>query len=84
MANALSIQTRLRPCYVYEKADIKKKALFHCWCFESSVGRYPGETVACTMAIVEMENGRVIVVPPASIQFLDNKFIDYCWDRKGE
>lgn len=36
------------------------------------------------MAIVELENGRIIVTAPASIQFLDNEFDDYCWDEKGE
>lgn len=61
------------------------------WSFESSVvepslmiGGHPGGTVACTMAIVELENGRIIVTAPASIQFLDNEFDGYCWDEKGE
>lgn len=40
--------------------------------------------MACTMAIVELENGRIIVTAPASIQFLDNEFDGYCWDEKGE
>ena len=69
----------------------KKKALFHCWSFESSVvepslmiGGHPGGTIACTMAIVELENGSVNVVAPASIQFLDNKFDGYFWDEEEE
>lgn len=91
MAWEIDVKNQLRPCYVYVKDNIKKKALFHCWSFESEVvepslmiGGHPGGTVSCTMAIVELENGRVIVMPPASIQFLDNKFIDYIWDEKGE
>lgn len=48
------------------------------------IGGHPGGTVACTMAIVELENGRVIVTSPSSIRFLDNKINDYCWDEKGE
>ena len=87
----LKIKTELRPCYVYIKKNKKEKALFHGWSFESSVvepslmiGGHPGGTMACTMAIVELENGRVNVVAPASIQFLDNKFDEYCWDEKGE
>lgn len=47
------------------------------------IGGHPGGTVACAMmAIVELENGRVIITPPSSIQFLDNKFNDYYWDEK--
>ena len=91
MAWDLNVQKELRPCYVYIKKNKKEKALFHCWSFESSIvepslmiGGHPGGTVACTMAIVELENGRVIVTPPSSIRFLDNKINDYCWDEKGE
>ena len=91
MMAGIYLEAKLRPCYVYMKADIKKKALFHVLSFESTVvepslmiGGHPGGTVACTMAIVELENGRIIVTAPASIQFLDNEFDDYCWDEKGE
>lgn len=76
---------------LHQKKNEKEKALFHCWSFESSIvepslmiGGHPGGTVACTMAIVELENGRVIVTSPSSIRFLDNKINDYCWDEKGE
>lgn len=86
----IEIQVELRPCYVNVKKDKKQKALFHSWSFESSIvepslmiGGHPGGTVTCTMAIVELENGHVIITPPSSIQFLDNKFNDYCWDEKG-
>lgn len=86
------IETRLRPCYVIVKKNKKEKALFHGWSFENTVvepslmiGGHPGGTVACTMvAIVELENGRVIITPPSSIQFLDNKINDYYWDDKGK
>ena len=91
MAWDLNVQKELRPCYVYIKKNEKEKVLFHCWSFESSIvepslmiGGHPGGTVACTMAIVELENGRVIVTSPSSIRFLDNKINDYCWDEKGE
>lgn len=91
MAWDLNVQKELRPCYVYIKKNEKEKALFHCWSFESSIvepslmiGGHPGGTVACTMAIVELENGRVIVTSPSSIRFLDNKINDYCWGEKGE
>lgn len=87
----IQIKTELRPCYVSIKKGKKEKALFHCWSFESAVvkpsimvGWHPGGTMACTMAIVELENGRVAVVAPLSIQFLDSNFNEYCWDEKGE
>lgn len=87
----LEIKTELRPCYIHIKKNKKEKALFHGWSFESSVvepslmiGGHPGGTIACTMAIVELENGSVNVVTPASIQFLDNKFEEYCWYEKDE
>lgn len=87
----VQIETELRPCYVHIKKDKKEKALFHCWSFESSIvepslmiGGHPGGTVACAMAIVELENGRVIITQPSRIQFLDNKINDYCLDEKGE
>lgn len=87
----IQIETNLRPCYVYIKKDKKKKALFHCWSFESSIvgpsmmiGGDPGGIVASTMAIVELDDGKVAVINPNRIQFLDNKINDYCWDEKGE
>ena len=87
----MQIETKLRPCYVCIKKDKEEKALFHCWSFESSIvepslmiGGHPGGTVVRAMAIVELENGRVIVTPPSSIRFLDNKINDYYWNEKGE
>ena len=82
---------RIKTLLCLHQKNEKEKALFHCWSFESSIvepslmiGGHPGGTVACTMAIVELENGRVIVTSPSSIRFLDNKINDYCWDEKGE
>ena len=91
MSWIIDVRNQLRPCYVHVKPDVKKKALFHCWSFESEViepslmiGEHPGGTMSCTMAIVELENGRIITMPPASIQFLDNKFNEYFLSERGE
>lgn len=40
--------------------------------------------VADTYGIVEYESGVVERVIPCDIQFLDNKFADYCFDDKEE
>lgn len=88
----IRIETRLRPCYI---ANIinggKDKALFHGWTFVSNVvepspmiGGHPGGIIAYSTGIVELEDGRVIEVPPTSITFCKGIFNDYCWDERGE
>lgn len=53
-----------RPCLVRVRSETKK-GLFHCW---SMVGRgTPG-----AVAIVELENGRIVEMIPNKIQFLDH------------
>ena len=88
---AIQIKTELRPCYIRSCNGDKMKALFHCWSIESDVvapslmiGGHPGGTIAYTRGLVELGNGEVISVIPERIQFLDNKFNNYCWDEKGE
>lgn len=59
----------------------KKKALFHCWSFNSKVvepslmiGGHPGGTVAYTTGIVELEDGKVVNLFPEHIKFTDDMF----------
>lgn len=74
----------LRPCAVHGK-----RALFHEWSHVSRIreailiGTESG-VVADTYGIVEYESGVVERVIPCDIQFLDNKFADYCFDDKEE
>lgn len=88
-----------RPCYVYEPSRIlrrkgvkqePRKALFHCWTHESNVvepsllkGGHPGGTVATTLALVELEDGKVMKTYPECIEFCDEKIKDYAFPEKG-
>ena len=60
-----------RPCIV---KTIDERALFHRWV----------EEVGMTIALVELEDGRVIKVNPKNIRFLDSPYIfaDICWDTE--
>ena len=69
---------QLRPCHI-SADNIRKKALFHCWSFNSEVigpspmiGGHKGGTIAYTTALVELEDGRVLDVFPDNIIFDDH------------
>ena len=86
----LTVETRLRPCYVVANGN-KQKALFHCWSFHSDiyspsplVGGHPGGVVARTGAIVELEDGDVTLIDPHCIKFVNGIFDEYVWDKEEE
>lgn len=84
----LTVETRLRPCYVVANGN-KQKALFHCWSFHSNVvspspmvGGHPGGVIARMSAIVELEDGDVTLTEPHCIKFVSGVFDDYTWDEE--
>lgn len=84
------IETKLRPCYVVGPKS-KTKALFHCWSFTSDlynaspmVGGHPGGCVARMRAVVELEDGEVIMVHPERIRFVPGIFNEYAWGEEKE
>lgn len=89
----LTIETKLRPCYVItesgtrKKKAVKKKALFHCWNYISNVvdaspliGGHPGGVIGYMTAIVEFEDGSIAFIHPQNIVFVPGIFEDYSWD----
>lgn len=71
---------QLRKCNVVINGH-NEKALFHRWSFISKVveasptiGGHPGGTVAYTVGIVELENGKVANLFPEHITFTDDTF----------
>ena len=84
----ITIRTsEMRPCL----AGIKK-ALFHRWSDNAKVvapgnaiGSFPGGQISYTVAIVELENGKIEEFSPDYITFLDNAFQQYVFpdDLKG-
>ena len=86
----LTVETRLRPCYVVANGKTQK-ALFHCWSFHSDiyspsplVGGHPGGVVARIGAIVELEDGDVTLIDPHCIKFVSGIFDEYVWDKEEE
>jgi hypothetical protein len=84
----LTIETKLRPCYILGANDSKTKALFHCWSFHSDiyspsplVGGHGGGVVARTAAIVELEDGSVTLIHPQSIKFVSGICEEYAWEK---
>lgn len=87
----LTIETKLRPCYIIGHKNVKKKALFHGWDFISNVvdaspliGGHPGGVIAYTAAIVELEDGSITLIHPQSIRFVPGIFEEYTWNEKEE
>lgn len=85
----LTVETKLRPCYIIGEKGSKTEALFHCWSFHSDiyspsllVGGHHGGVVARTAAIVELENGSITLIHPQSIKFVSGIFDEYNWDEK--
>lgn len=67
----ISAENKLRPCKAkIKKSDNYKNALFHGWISDSE-------------AIVELENGKIHMVHPENIIFLDHPFNDYSWEDNG-
>lgn len=73
----------LRPCIIVSS---NQKALFHGVFQQSYVrppsylkGGHPGGTVSTPVAVVELEDGRIIYVEAHDIRFLDNEFKEYCF-----
>lgn len=65
----VTIRRELRLCLVNGR-----KALFHTW------EHFELDDVKKVFGIIEGENGQVLKVNPTSIQFLDNKINEYCFD----
>lgn len=78
----LKIGVSLRPCYVVKEGkDIK--ALFHRWCNTIIRDDQDAQTVSVA-AIVEYEGGKVSLVYPNHIKFLDDPFSEYIFSGKEE
>ena len=78
----ITVKRELRPCLVNGK-----KALFHTWeeCADiiqpsPMVGGHNGGVIKYTTGIIEDETGRIYRVSPTSIQFLDRKIEEYCFN----
>ena len=72
--------TCLRPCMVNDK-----RALFHQWTHEAEIKQAylrgsVGGQLASTFGIVEYEDGKVSLVYPSAIRFLDHYFDEYSWE----
>ena len=86
----LTVEPKLRPCYVVDNGKTQE-ALFHCWSFHSDiyspsplVGGHPGGVVARTRAIVELEDGSVVLIEPHLVKFVSGIFDEYAWDEEKE
>lgn len=89
---------RPRPCYLvrYNRRSgekTKQKALFHRWTLEQEpigegnlVGSHPAGQWSTTQAILELEDGRIVLVNPESIQFTGTRGImnQYAWEEPPE
>lgn len=85
-----AIKYQLRPCYIWV-GDIRKRALFHCWSFNSKViepspmiGGHKGGIIAYTTALVELEDGTVLNVFPENLVFDDHILEEYYGKRERE
>lgn len=59
-----------RPCYVLLKNGTKKKSMFHEWTWNNGC-----------IGLIEDVNGRMHLVPPWRIQFMDDAGFDmYAWE----
>lgn len=75
----------LRPCLFKNK-----KALFHRWDEVSqaveagfAIGSHPAGWLKYTLAIIELEDGKIVEVSPTLIKFLDSDemFSKYCFEE---
>lgn len=76
---------KLRPCLFKDK-----KALFHRWDEVSqaveagiAIGSHPAGWLKYTLAIIELEDGKIVEVSPTLIKFLDSDemFSKYCFEE---
>lgn len=84
-----AIKYQLRSCYIWVD-DIRKRALFHCWSFNSKViepspmiGGHKLGTIAYTTALVELEDGTVLNVFPENLVF-DDHILEECYGKSEE
>ena len=82
------IKNDLRPCYITANSGDEVKALFHCWATYSNVippsvlkGGHTGRVVSRTVAIVEIDDGRVLEIHPTNIRFGTGEFEKYCFEE---
>lgn len=80
----MKIEAELRPCKVNGE-----NALFHTWSNKSRIvdpspliGGHSGGVLKWTVGIIEFENGAIAECLPNAIQFLDNKFNEYCFNEE--
>jgi hypothetical protein len=75
-----------RPCIVRGQ-----KALFHQWIERAQVvppspmvGGHSGGVMKAPFGIIEREDGKIVEVDPESIQFADNHFKEFAFERAGD
>lgn len=66
--SVISIEVELRPCLIR-----KEKALFHKWIIERD---------GTTKGLVEDDRGKMHLVTPEDIQFMDYKIKEYIFKRE--
>ena len=84
--NGITIKAELRPCIVWGK-----NALFHRWSDKSFVrppsplkGGHVGGVEACTVGIVELEDGVVCEALPSDIRFIDHPHKNYIFNERED
>lgn len=89
LSQRIEITDRHRPCW-YRGASGLYKAIFHRWVEERKLvdasplqGGHPGGCIAATFALIETEDGKMWMVVPDSIQFIDHaEFHEYAWEER--
>lgn len=86
----INLKLELRPCII----PGKRKGLFHRWeqiaepiAPGLTIGSHPGGQFSQVAGLVELEDGRITRVDPASIRFTDNKMAEYAFGdnaKEGE
>ena len=74
----MNIEAKLRPCKIFRNRE-EKVGLFHRWGTTSMMNNLNGDLSTVTIAIVEVENGKVITISPDQLKFTDDKFKDFCF-----
>ena len=76
--NDITIKVHLRPCIVWGL-----NALFHRWSDKSNALLHGGVN-ACTVGIVELEDGSICEALPADIRFLDHPHKNYIFNERED
>ena len=74
----MNIEVELRPCKIFRNRE-ETIGLFHRWGTTSMMKNLNGDLSTVTIAIVEVEDGKVITISPDQVKFTDNKFQDFCF-----